>query len=125
MVSVNGFFSLSGRAVGIHDPLPQPARIALQDLELEVLHHHDLVAAVAVDVVDLKRRVGGQEAVARVGTAQLPEDPAIEGHGRQATDLDEVVADPGDVLGDEHLGGAVAVQVAEPDVPPGAELSAS
>ena len=58
-------------------------------------------------------RIRGQEPVARVGPAQLPEHLAVEGHGRQATDLDEVVADPGDVLGDEHLGHAVAVEVAE------------
>ena len=102
--------------------MPDLARRPLQDLELEVLDHHHLVPAVAVEVVDLERGVAGQQAVARVGPAELPEDLAVEGDRRQATDLDEVVADPGDVLGDEHLGRAVAVEVAEADVPPGAEL---
>ena len=72
--------------------------------------------------MDLEGGVAGQEAVPRVGPAELPEDPAVERDRRQAADLDEVVADPGDVLRDEHLGRAVAVEVAEADVPPGAEL---
>lgn len=36
--------------------------------------------------------------------------------------MQQIPIDPGDVLGDEHLGRAVAVEVTETDVPPGPEL---
>jgi hypothetical protein len=91
--------------------------IAVQDLELEVLHQEDFALAVAVDVVDLERRVAGQESVARVGLPDLPEHLAVQRHRRQAAALDEVAAvDLGDDLGEDHLGHPVAVQVAEAHV---------
>jgi hypothetical protein len=94
----------------------------MADLELEVLDHHDFVAAIAVNVVDLKRGVCGQKCVARVGAAQMPEHFAVEVHCGHATNLDEVVSDSGNVLGNQHLRNAVAIEVAEPDITPGPDL---
>ena len=99
------------------------AGAAVEDLELEIAHQHDFVLAVAVDIVDLKRRVVGEQAVARIGAAHLPEDLAVERDGGQATDLVEgVAADARDVLRDQHVGHAVAVEIAEAHVAARAEV---
>ena len=78
---------------------------------------------VAVEVVNLERRVAGEQAVARIGPAELPEHFAVERDGGEATDLDGRVADDlGHVLADEHVDRAVAVEVAEPHIAAGAEF---
>ena len=71
--------------------------------------------------MDLEGRVARQESVARVGLPDLPEHLAVERHRRQAAALHEVAAvDLGDHLGEDHLGDAVAIEVAEAHVAAGA-----
>ena len=57
------------------------------------------------------------------GRPDLPEDLAVESDGGQATDLVEgIAAHARNVLRDQHVDLAVAVEVAEAHVAPGAEL---
>ncbi len=72
--------------------------IPLDDIVLGVDEHSvlvpqdDLVSSVAVDVVDLERKVTGYErAVVRIGLSNLPEDVAVKVHGRQAAASPEAV----------------------------------
>ena len=100
----------------------QPPGAAVEDLELEIASEHDFDAAVPVEVVDLKRRVVRQQCVLRVRPPLLPEHTPFERHRGEATDLIEsVAAHLGNVLREQHVEPAVAVEIAEADVSAGAE----
>jgi hypothetical protein len=58
--------------------------------------------------------------------ADRPEDFAFERDGGEATDgVERVAADARDILGDQHFGNAVAVEVAEADVAARSEASSA
>ena len=103
--------------LGHPGPLLHLAGPAVQHLDLEILHHDDFVLPVAVEVVDLERRVVREHVVIRVRTPDLPQHLAVERDRRQATDVVEgVPRSLADVLRDQHVDLAVAVQVAEAHV---------
>ena len=79
--------------------------------------------AITIDVVNLKRRVVGQQAVARIRPALLPENFAIEVHSGETADVVEgIAAHARDVLGNQHVELAIAIQIAKACVAPGAKL---
>jgi hypothetical protein len=51
------------------DPVPYFSCTTLQDLKLKVPHENDFIAPVAVNIVNLKRRVIGHESVSWVGAS--------------------------------------------------------
>lgn len=58
----------------------------------------------------------GQQAVARIRPPGLPQDLALQSHGREATDLVKAVAAHSRyILRQQHLDSAVAIKVAKPD----------
>src|SRR2546429_200351 len=72
---------------------------------------------------DQEDGVVGDQAVAGMGGSRLPEQLAVEVARRQGRDVREGDALPaGDVLGDEHVQLAVAVQIAEARVASGSVL---
>src|SRR4051794_9287298 len=86
----------------------------VENLQLEVPNQHHLIAPVAVDVVNLKRRVTRQQAVLRIGPSRLPQHLAVEVNRCKAADLIErIAAYPRNILSNKHVGHAVAVQVTE------------
>ena len=95
---------------------------AVEHLQLEVPGQHDLGAAVAVEIVNLERRVVGEQPVLRIRPSLLPQHAAVERHGRQAADvIERVAADLGHVLREQHLRRAVAIEITEAYVAPGTE----
>jgi len=57
----------------------------------------------------------------RIGTAFLPQDGPVQFHRGQATDLIEsIAAKSGNVLRDQHIRHAIAVEIAEAQVGTGA-----
>jgi hypothetical protein len=99
-----------------------PSGRAVEHLQLEVARGDDLGAAVAVEIVDLKRRVVGEEPVLWIRTSLLPQHTTVERDRREAANLIEgVAADFGDLLREEHVETAVAVEVPEADVAASAE----
>src|SRR5262249_54133668 len=79
--------------------------------------------AITVDVVNLEWIVIGEQAVAWIGTAFVPEDLAVESDGGQATDLVEVVrVNAWDILRDQYVRHAVAVQIAKGHIASRAEV---
>ncbi len=112
----------SAATFGSHALADQAPGPAVEHLQLEVPGQHDLGAAVAVEIVNLERRVVGEQPVLRVRPSQLPQHAAVEGHGRQAADvIERVAADLGHVLREQHLRRAVAIEVTEAYVASGAE----
>ena len=96
---------------------------AFQNLQLEVADQHNFIVPVAVNVVNLKGQIVGEQPVARIGAAQLPKNFSIEGDSGKTTDLVVGIArDPGNVLPDKHVENAVAIQIAEADAASGAEV---
>ncbi len=78
--------------------------------------------SIAVDVVNLKGRILRQQAVARIGPARLPKRFALERDCRKRTDLIEGVGlHARNVLGNEHIDNAVAIEIAEAGIAAGAE----
>ena len=113
---------ISGDICGQPGAAQQASRPAFEHLQLEVARQHHFVAAVAVEIVNLERRVVGQQVVPRVRPALLPQDSAIERDRGQAADLIEgVAAHLRDLLREQHVELAVAVEIAEADVAAGAE----
>jgi hypothetical protein len=108
---------------GIHTERLTLPVLPVEHLDLEVAHEQHVVLTFAVDVLDLEGRVVGEEAVARVGAAGLPEHLALQRDGGERADVIERVAlHARDVLGDEHVHDAVAVEIAEAHVASSAEL---
>jgi len=63
--------------------------------------------------VDLEGHVVGEQAVAGIGLANLPEDLAVEVNGSETAQMRKGVAtDARDVLADEDVETAVSIQVA-------------
>ena len=99
---------------------------AVQDADLELPAYDHLVRAVPVNVVDLEghvRRYLAQHLRLVGGLAQLPQHVALQVDGRQAAD--EAVGVPADPLlhlRQNDLPAAVPRQVAEADLPAGAEI---
>src|SRR5262249_38688572 len=97
-------------------------RAAIQDLQLKIADRDHFASPITVDIVDLKRSIVREQAVARIGLAMLPQYFPRQRDRRQATDLvKRVAAIARNILRDHHLGYAVAIQVAEAYVSPGAE----
>ena len=89
----------------------------VQHLELRIPREHDLDSAVAVEVVNLEGLSLVSSPFLGFGAALLPQHPAIERDGRQATDVIERISSHlRHVLREEHVEPPVAVEVAEPHV---------
>ena len=121
MFSSYGRSLISGDICGSHADAQLLASPAVEHLQLEIAREHDFGAAVAVEVVNLKRRVVGEEIVLRIRSALLPQDLTLERDGGQAADLIEgVAAYLRDLLREQHVEPAVAVEIAESHVASGA-----
>src|SRR5262249_39686401 len=95
----------------------------VKDLQLEVADQDDFVVTVAIDIMNLEGKIVGEQSVARIGASGLPENLAVQRDGGKTTDVIMTVAgDARDVLRNQHLDRAGAIEIAEADAASGTEL---